>query len=168
MRSYRLRRPLAVAGLSLGAGLMAAVPSPAMGACKPKHAHTIAKHGGSALYSRATGPEDEYGRPTTLYGCTRGQRRAARLEHFDSGFDPAFTNVSFAGHWVTFDQTVTDIVCTKYDPGNPKCTSHKRLSFNLRTGKRRADAARLHGGADRASSWRSASDQPFRPHLVAA
>jgi hypothetical protein len=142
MTSFRLRRPLAVAGLTLGAGLAAAVPSPAMAACKPAHAHTLGKHGGSALYSVATGRADEYGTPTTIYGCLRGQRRAAKLEAFDSSLDAALTNISFAGRFVTFDQTVTDVACTKYDPGNPQCTSQRRLSFNLRTGKPVAAAHR--------------------------
>lgn len=137
MRSFRSRRRLAVVVISLGVGL-AAVPSSATAACRPKHAHTVAKLGSSAIYSVATGAGDEYGTPTTIYGCLKGQRRASRLERFGSTTQATLTNVRFAGKYVAFAQTLTDVACSKYDPNNPQCTSHQLLSFNIRTAKRRA------------------------------
>jgi len=126
--------------ISLGLGFAAVVPSSAQGACKPKRAQTLAKQSGAALYSVATGAGDEYGTPTTIYGCLRGQRRASRLERFGSSTQATLANARFAGNYVAFAQTLTDVPCTKYDPSNPQCTSHQVLSFNVRTGKRRVRA----------------------------
>src|SRR4051812_17589848 len=110
-------RRLAVAVISLGAAAAAAVPASAAAACRPQHAHTVARHGGSAIYSVATGTGDEYGTPTALYGCASGRRRASRLERFDSTLDAALAHVRFAGRYAAFSQTLTDVACTKYDPG---------------------------------------------------
>src|SRR3954452_8350528 len=128
--------------LILGAALLAALiaAAPASAACRPKHAHTIAKHGSSALYSVVTGDDDEYGAPVSVYVCAKGLRKAKRIQRFDSTTEAFYTGVRFAGRYVAFALMVTDVPCTKYDPGNTACITHRILSFNLKTGKRRARA----------------------------
>jgi hypothetical protein len=110
--------------LILGAALLAALiaAAPASAACKPKHAHIVAK----------------YGAPVSIYACTKGLKRAKRIQRFESGTEPTYAHLRAAGHYVAFALTLTDVVCTKYDPENPACVSRRIVSFDMRTGKRRA------------------------------
>jgi hypothetical protein len=115
--------------LALAAVLLPAAPAHA--ACRPSGSTVVARHGQIALYETSTDSADR------VYACVPHRPRVV-LQDFSPDLYPTFSGLRFAGHYAAFAETIGDINCGKYDPGNPLCVTYRVASYNLWTGHRRA------------------------------
>ncbi len=90
------------------------------------------------LFTLDWGGDDQYGPNRSVYACLLG--RAPRLLWWmESGAQPTFAPVRFAGGIVGFGLSVADAMCLKV-LGTPECTERTVASYDLRTGRRRLQA----------------------------
>jgi hypothetical protein len=104
--------------------------------CKPAHSKVLKQRKGVRIVY-VTHPGGEYGDPATVYACVPHRHRRTKLFEIEEyeGWSPDVMRLT--PRYFAFAATVYDIVCTKYDPGNPQCVSSYVASYRLSTGKER-------------------------------
>ncbi|MDX8152326.1 hypothetical protein SK069_12015 [Patulibacter brassicae] len=120
-----------------GAPARRAVARPAE-RCARRGARTVGRGVDARLFTLDWGGDDLYGPNRSVYACLLG--RAPRLLWWmESGAQPTFAPVRFAGGIVGFGLSVADAMCLKV-LGAPECTERTVASYDLRTGRRRLEA----------------------------
>jgi len=107
--------------------------------CKRAGSRTIASSPQARVYAITGRDDGEYGAPTTIVGCWRAKerRRVALLRH---GVGQALfvDRKRLAGRYVALQTTVVDAACTKYMGSSPECFTYRLASYDVRTGRHRA------------------------------
>lgn len=138
---------LAAAAAVAAAGSLAApaaatslVARPGRPTCKRAGSRTIVSSPQARVYAIvARGDDQEYGPPTTIVGCWRGQEhRRVVLQRHRLGLAVFVDRKRLSGRYVALQTTVVDAACTKYMGSSPDCVSYGLASYDLRTGRRRA------------------------------
>lgn len=146
MRSPTKRAVALAVVVAAAAGPLAApaaattlVTRPGRPTCKRAGSVTIASSTQVRVYAISGRDDGEYGAPTTIVGCWRAKpRRRVALQHYGSGQSVSVDRKRVAGRYVALQTTVVDVACSKYMGASPDCISYRLASYDVRTGRHRA------------------------------
>lgn len=130
---------VAAGSLAAPAAATTLVTRPGRATCKRAGSVTVASSPQARVYALTGRDDGEYGPPTTIVGCWRAQpSRRVVLQRYGSGQAASFDGRRLAGRYVALQTTVVDVACSKYMGASPECITHRLASYDLRTGRHRA------------------------------